>query len=208
MEFFVVAVITAGVIALAGRLPDPRKVKRELARSRIDSIQSLGDGAPAAVRGTVALVEPAQTVRSPLSQRNCVYWLVVFDEVGIGGDFHELGRIERGESFLLRSDAGTARVVPDHPRVALPGKVYVRPILQPGPLAPLARQAGIKRHNWSTSMLRATEYVLEAGMFVTISGWATREPDPEATTAVSGYREQLPMRPVISGTRDARLLIG
>lgn len=208
MEFLVVAAITAGVIALAGRLPDPRKVKRELARARIDSIQSLGDGTPATVRGTVALVEAAQTVRSPLTQRECVYWLVVFDEVGIGGDYHELGRIERGVAFLLRSDAGTARVVPDHPRVALPGKVYVRPILQPGPLGPLARQAGIKRHNWSTSTLRATEYVLAPGMFVTISGWATREPDPEATVAVSGYREQLPMRPVLSGTRDARLLIG
>ena len=208
VEFLVVAAITAGVIGLVGRLPDPRKVKRELARARVQTISSLADGKPAAVRGTVALVEPAAVVVSPLTQRPCVYWLVVFDEVGIAGDFHELGRLERGVPFLLRSETGTARVVPDRPRIALPGRSFAQPILQAGPLRVLAREARAKRHNWNTSLLRATEYVLEAGAFVTVSGWATREPDPDAAAAVAGYREQLPTRPVLSGTRRAKLLIG
>lgn len=200
--------ITASVIGLVGRLPDPRKVKRELARARVQTIDSLGDGKPAAVRGTVAVVEPGALVRSPLTNRECVYCLVVFDEVGVGGDYHELGRIERGVPFLLRSETGSARVVPDRPRVALPGHAISRPITDPGVLAPLAREACRKRYNYNTSWLRATEYVLEPGAFVTISGWATREPDPEASVAVSGYREQLPTRPVLSGTRRAKLLIG
>jgi hypothetical protein len=203
----IVLAVTAGVIGLVGGLPDARKVKRELARARIQSISSLVDGSPAAVRGTVALIEPGNIATSPLSHRRCVYWLVVFDEVGVGGDYHELGRTEGGVPFLLRSDKGTARVVPDRPRLGLVGQTFSRPILQPGPLAPLARTV-CKRHNYPTSWLRATEYVVEPDAFITICGWATREPDPEASESVTGYREQLPTRPVISGSRGAKLLIG
>lgn len=207
MELVLVAAITAGVIGLVGRLPDPRKVKRELARARVEPISALAEGKTVAVRGTVALTEPSAFVEAPLIGRRCVYWLVVFDEVGTGGDFRELGRAEGGVPFLLRSDRGTARVVPDRARIALPGHVYLRPVMRPGELAELARQV-CKPYNYPTSLLRATAYALEAGAFVTIRGWCTREPDPEASVSVSGYREQLPTRPVISGTRRAKLLVG
>lgn len=207
MELVIVAAITAGVIGLVGRLPDPRKVKRELARARVVPIATLVDGRTAAVRGTVALSEPTAFVEAPLIKRRCVYWLVIFDEVGVGGDFRELGRAEGGVPFLLRSEQGTARVVPGRARIALPGQVFQRPVMQPGVLGELARDV-CKPYNYPTSMLRATVYALEAGALVTIVGWCTREPDPEASENVSGYREQLPTRPVISGTRRAKLLIG
>jgi hypothetical protein len=207
VALFLVLAITAGVIGLAGRLPDARKVKRELARARVQSINSLVDGSAVAVRGTVAISEPAGVTTSPLTQRRCVYWLVVFDEVGVGGDYHELGRTDGGVPFLLRSDSGTARVVPDHPRLGLAGEAFSQPILQSGRISQLAKGV-CKRHNWPTSWLRATEYVVEPDAFVTVSGWCTREPDPEASESVSGYREQLPTRPVISGSRRAKLLIG
>jgi hypothetical protein len=203
----IVLAVTAGVIGLVGRLPDARKVKRDLARARVQSIASLGDGAPAAVRGTTAPIAGEALVTSPLSNRTCMYWLVVFDEVGVGGDYHELGRIEGGVPFLLRSDTGTARVVPDKPRVALPSNVYMRPVAAPGKLGDLAR-GNTKPPNHRTTWLRATEYVLVADTLVTICGWSTREPDPEASKNVSGYREQLPTRPVISGSRNAKLMIG
>jgi hypothetical protein len=208
VEFLIVAAITAGVIGLVGGLPDARKVKRELARARIQAIASLADGTHAAARGTVAPIDADATVTAPLTQRKGVYWLVVFDEVGVGGDYRELGRLERGVPFLLQSGSGTARVVADRPRVALPGRVFTRPVLQPGAVGELLRTAGAKRPNHATSSLRATEYVIEVGGIITVSGWATREPDPEASESVSGYREQLPTRPVISGTRRAKLLIG
>lgn len=207
MELVIVAAITAGVIGLVGRLPDPRKVKRELARARIEAIAALTDGRTVAVRGTVSLSEPTAVVEAPLTGLPCVYWLVVFDEVGTGGDFRELGRASGGVPFLLRSEQGTARVVPDGARVALPGQVFVRPVTQPGMLDALAREVCVP-YNYATSTLRASMYVLEAGAFVTIRGWCTREPDPEASASISGYREQLPTRPVISGTRRAKLLIG
>ncbi|HEY5945260.1 MAG TPA: hypothetical protein VIV40_07210 [Kofleriaceae bacterium] len=206
MGLVIVLAITATVIGLVGQLPDPRKVKRELARARIQSINSLVDGKPAAVRGTIATVEDA-IVHAPLSNRRCVYSLVVFDEVGVGGDYVELGRLERGLPFLLRSDHGTARVVPDGARLAIYGDVTTQPIIADTPMSRLARSV-CKRHNYATSWLRATEYVLEPDAFVTISGWCTREPDPEAAEDVTGYREQLPTRPVISGSRGAKLMIG
>jgi hypothetical protein len=203
-----VAAITSGVLLLVGGLPDARKVKRELARARIQRIDTLGDGEKAAIRGTVTPIVTEGTVTSPLTQREGVYWLVVFEEVGAGGDYRELGRSERGVPFLLCSDAGTARVVLDRPRVALPGRTITRPVLEPGAIGELLRSAGGKRPNHATSSLRATEYVLDVGAFITVSGWATREPNPEASDSVSGYREQLPTRPVISGTRRAKLMIG
>lgn len=206
MGLVIVLAITATVIGLVGQLPDPRKVKRELARARIQSINSLVDGKPAAVRGTIATVEDA-IVHAPLSNRRCVYSLVVFDEVGVGGDYVELGRLERGLPFLLRSDHGTARVVPDGARLAIYGDVTTQPIIADTPMSRLACSV-CKRHNYATSWLRATEYVLEPDAFVTISGWCTREPDPEAAEDVTGYREQLPTRPVISGSRGAKLMIG
>ena len=207
MEFLIVAAITGTVIGLVGRIPDPRKVKRELARARIQSIESLGDGKPAAVRGTVAFIDPKAFVVAPWTQQRCVYWLLVFDEVGVGGDFHELGRTDGGVPFLLQSEHGTARVVPDRPRIALPGQAVLRPITQAGELMRLGG-AKLKRYNYDTSYLRVTVYALAADTFVTIKGWCTHEPNPEATGEVSGYREQLPTRPVISGTRRAKLLIG
>ena len=127
-----VLAITAGVIGLVGSLPDARRVKRELARARIQSINSLVDGSAAAVRGTVALADPTGITTSPLTRRRCVYWLVVFDEVGTGGDFHELGRTDTGVPFLLRSETGTARVGPDRPRLGLAGESFSQPISQPG----------------------------------------------------------------------------
>lgn len=207
MEFVLVVAITAGIIGLVGRLPDPRKVKRELARTNVQPIDSLADGKAATVRGTVEPIDPDALLVSPLTGQRCVYWLVVFDEVGVGGDFAELGRVEEGTPFLLRSDAGTARVVPDRPRVSIPSRAFSRPIMYAQELTQIAR-GKLKRPNYSTSWLRATVYALEPGAFVTIRGWCTREPDPQASEQVSGYREQLPTRPVLSGSRRVRMLIG
>jgi len=202
-----IAGLTASVIALVGRIPDPRKVKRELASAKVQSIESLVDGKPAAVRGTIALTEETAFVESPWTRQKCVYYLVLFEEVGVAGDYRELGRLDGGVPFLLRSDHGTARVVPDSPRLAIHGQSYSRPITAAHDLMLLAR-GKLKRANYATSYLRMTVYALEPDAFVTIKGWCTREPDPEAAEDVSGYREQLPTRPVISGTRRNKLLIG
>lgn len=207
MGLVLVLVVTAGVIGLVGGLPDPRKVKRELARARLQSISSLVDGKAAAVRGTVEQITVETAVMSPLTHRRCVYSLVVFDEVGVGGDHRELGRLESCVPFLLRSEHGTARIVPNGARVALHGNSRSQPVTYLDGLWSIARSV-CKQPNYPTSWLRATEYMIAEGDELTIAGWCTREPLPEASDAVSGYRDQLPTRPVISGSRRAKLLIG
>jgi hypothetical protein len=44
-------------------------------------------------------------------------------------------------------------------------------------------------------------------MTIVVDGWCAREPDPSATEAVTGYRDQLPTRPVISGTKRAPVVM-
>jgi hypothetical protein len=113
----------------------------------------------------------------------------------------------------VKSENAVARVVPDGSRVGVPGHEYMNPITalrHPAydALTRLAASACKRKPNYQTSWLRATEYIVFVGMPVTVIGWCTREPDPDAAAEVSGYRAQLPTRPVMSGTRRGRMLIG
>jgi hypothetical protein len=213
VELAILLAITATVIGLAGRLPERSRVKRELGAAKIQRIDGLRDGTKVAIRGAVALARSGEQLVAPLTGRNCVYWLVTFDEVGVGGDYVELGRAEQGKPFLLRGENAVARIVPDHPRVAVPGTAQMQPITalrgQPyDAMTRLAKTACKRKPNYPTSWLRATEYIVSAGMPVTVIGWCTLEPDPDAASNVSGYRADTPTRPVLSGSRRARMLIG
>ena len=214
MELVVLLALTFGVIGLAGRLPEARRVKRELARTPRQSLDALEEGQTAIVHGRVRRVDDQTQLTAPISGRPCVFWCVTFEEVGIAGDFRELGRTDAGCPFLLEGRGATARVVPDGPRIALPGQVTLRPAalldqqLTNDSVLRLARSVCKRPTYPQTSMLRATEFIVAPGMDVTIKGYCTREPDPTAAEDVTGYRTELPTRPVISGTRRVRLLIG
>jgi hypothetical protein len=58
-----------------------------------------------------------------------------------------------------------------------------------------------------SSSLRVTEYAVLPGMEVVVRGHCVREPDPGAPADVTGYRTELPTRPVVSGTRRSPLLL-
>lgn len=88
-----------------------------------------------------------------------------------------------GNPFNLRDLSGVARIVPIDARLAVPA---VRQEAEGGVI----------------------EYAILPGSTVTIVGWCTFEPDPDAVAEVTGYRKELPTRPVVSGTRRQRLLIG
>lgn len=212
MELVIALALTLAIIGLAGRLPDERRVRRELARQRVQSIDTLADGSAAVVRGVV--VADGEPLVAPISGRRCVLWLVTFEELGIAADHRELGRAEEARPFLLVSATGTARVVPDRPRFALPAEVVVVPTAHlddpriDDPVIRLARSVCKRPHHPRSSSLRVTEYVLEPSTQITVKGFCTREPDPVASEEVTGYRAASPMRPVISGTRDVPLLIG
>jgi hypothetical protein len=66
-----------------------------------------------------------------------------------------------------------------------------------------------KKANYPTSsVLRITEYAVLPGALVTVIGFCTFEPNPDAAHDVTGYRTALPTRAVISGSRRRPLLIG
>lgn len=199
IELFVVLAVTTAVIGLAGTLPDRRRVKRLLGAAQVQLIETLKDGGSAVVRGEVvadALVE------APLTKRDCVYWLLTYDEVGTGGDYRELGRVDGGKPFGLRDATGDARIVAQNPRVAVPPVETMRSDFAQLP-------AGCKKPNYPhSSVLRITEYAVLPGSLVTVMGFCTFEPNPDAARDVTGYRTALPTRPVISGSRRRPLLIG
>lgn len=206
----VIGVAGAAVLALKRRV-DPTKLA--LAKVKPTPRAAMIDGSLVVVRGTVGLVDPGADLTSPISRRQCVYWLVTFDELGIGGDFAELGRMDQGRPFLVTSEIGVTRIVVEHARVAVPGSVslyHMRDLDNSW-----YNDAGIrlarsvcKRPNYpNTSSLRVTEYVVEPDMAVTIQGYCTHEPDPQGADDVTGYRADVPMRPVLSGTKRSPLLL-
>lgn len=205
--------ITGAIIGLAGRLPEARKIRRELARAKLHAADRLPDNELVTIRGTVALGAPGADLSSPILRRTCVYWLVTFDEVGVGGDYVELGRSEQGRPFLVQSMTATVRVVPDHIRVAVPGHVRLfamSDLLQPGdhePALRLARRVCRRPNHPFATTLRVTEYVVAPQLEVTVKGWCTHEPDPDASESVTGYRSELPSRAVLSGTQTKPLLL-
>lgn len=198
--------------------PDEAKVRKLLQRARdrgeIVPIDQLADGTVAAIRARVAT--GGDELRAPLTGRPCVYWRIVIDEVG-AKDFVELGRNEQGVPFLVRSDAGVMRVVPERARIAvvphqvttqMPAALHERSRNAHGdPLVDLARRTIRNWPNHYTTTLRVREYAITAGAVLTMSGFVTLEANPDGAAGVQGYRADLPMRPVMSGSRRARLLI-
>jgi len=207
----------AGVAYMLDRMqaPDAVKVRKILARARIVPIDKTEDGAIAVVRGTVAPLDGE--LIAPISGRRCVCWLVVFDEVG-SPDFVELGRSQEVVPFLVRSAEGTARVVPERAvlgpmplirSMPMPLALHSPPGLHhPDPVIELALRICTLRPNHLSTQLRATEYAIAIDAEVTVQGHVAHEADPDGAAGVVGYRNALPIRPVLSGSRRRGLLIG
>ncbi len=215
----VISLAIAGFAIALDKLapPDEAKVRKLLARMRPEVIEKLADGKAAAIRGRVAVADDGE-LRAPLSGRPCVYWRIVIDEVG-AKDFVQLGHQEQGVPFLVTSDAGTARVIPERARVAvkpyevstqMPSALHHERTVgtHPDPLVALAQQIIKHKPNHWTTTLRVREYAITAGQPIIVSGFVTLEANPDGARDVQGYRADLPMRPVISGSRRVRLLIG
>jgi hypothetical protein len=217
----IISAAIAGFALMLDRLspPDAERVRRILAQARISRIADVRDDNHAVVRGTVAVCD-GNVLVSPLTVQRCVAWLVVFDEVG-AKDWVELGRAQDGVPFLLRSADGTARVIPEPAMLATKATLYERPmppqlyarnaivrgnIEIPDRITELARRV-CRPPNHMTTTLRATEYAVFVDATITVGGHVARETDPDAAAEVTGYRNALPTRPVLSGARRAPLLI-
>ena len=165
VELVVLLALTMGVVGLAGRLPEQRAVKRDLARRRLDSIGTLSDGKEVTLRGTVCVADAELT--APETGRRCVYWRVTR-----GG-----AQTQQGVPFELDTAEGRIRVVAIAPRLGVHAE--------------------------------GGEQVVAVGAEVTLHGICTFEPDPTRDDLDGMYRGgKRPTRPVISGSRKVRLLIG
>lgn len=216
----VVALIVGGTLAFTRN--EVKQVARKLAQIRRTAIAALPDEKFAAARGAVTQVEDELLV-APLSGRRCVFWFVLFEEVG--ADAEELGRAQQGQPFLLVADKHAVRVVPSHalrPAITVKqstskisaqhfylearmGRDWTDPVM--ARLGQLAL-AVCRSPNHAGTLLRVSEYVVAPGDTITVVGWVTREPDPTAAEDVTGYRSAPPTRPVLSGTKRKKLMIG
>ena len=181
---------------------------RELARAPRTQIADIPDGAARKIAGTIELEEAP--IRSPLTGTACSVWAITVEEVGMG-DSVLRGAKCQGIPFRLRDPSGVARVIPDGARLGGNGRAfnYLPGALLIGYERELFAELGIKLNYPTTSSLRFTERIIAPGADVTVYGHCQREPDRSAMDAdVSGYRGDVPTRPVLSSTRRAPLLIG
>jgi hypothetical protein len=207
-----VGIAIAIAAALSARPRDERKyVAKRLRDREPTAIRGVAEGRDAVIAGSVVLVEPERFVIAPISGKACVFWMVLFDEVG-AGDWRRIGRGAAGCEFLVEDETATARVVPGHAEVDLPGQAVSRPcthwdLPSADIVVQLARRVCKPPNHPYQTALRATEHIVVAGARVVVGGACSREPDPRATEAVTGYRDQLPTRPVLSGSRRTPLVI-
>ena len=186
-----------------------KPVRTQLERARSIDIARCTDGERQRVTG---VAEGPTSLVSPITGRPCMYWMVTIDEVG-HGDWVERGVADQGVSFFLRDPSGLARVVPAGARcdlVATSSMFASTGSLLPGPLA-LFQQLKIELNYPQLSKLRFNERIVTTGTRISVLGHNQHEPMQEASATdvdASGYRGDLPMRPVFSSSRRKPLLIG
>lgn len=192
--------------------PRPRHgaaVMRELVRAPRTQISDIPDGAARKIGGRIELEDAP--IRSPLTGTECSVWAVTIEELGGLGDAVLRGAKCQGVPFRLRDGSGVARVIPDGARLGTTGQSfhYLPGALLIGYERELFAELKIKLNYPTGSNLRFTERLIAPAAEVTIYGYCQREPDRGAMDAdVSGYRGDVPTRPVLSSTRRAPLLIG
>ncbi len=183
--------------------------QRELVRIPTTRIVDVPDGARRKVSGVIVLQD--EPLRSPLTQTLCCAWTILIAEVGARESVSR-GSRTRGVPFILRDDSGDARVYPEGARLAVLGNrpIEYRPGAQPrGYEGELYRELGIRLNYPEGSGVRFTEYLIPPGAKVSVCGYCQREPDRERVDAdVTGYRGDVPTRPVFSSTKRALLVIG
>lgn len=170
---------------------------------------ALPDGEVGAIAGRAVLAEAAAILgpdRTP-----CVFLRMRCDEVGV--EAVERGRAQWFVPFLIETPDGRARVIPDARMViVLPARTYTVPRSgAPASIPPEVAAFGYQHTALfaypSTAMVVRVELVA-VGAPVAVRAACHREPDPDAQAAVTGYREALPTRPVLAGSRFRRLVLG
>jgi hypothetical protein len=205
------------LVASYWEITDPealKRTRRALRRARRVSIAEAPEGEVIRIDGRVA---KGETVEAPLSGRLCVYYSITVDEPD--GD-HPFPRAREtgGVAFTIDDGTGRAIVDPEGARIIECGSTRSGTIEEP-----TAREAAfLERHGISLVYERDDrkrlikplwyrEHVSEIGDSIAVMCQPRREPDRDAASRSTVYREPPPpdlyvsgssARPILLSTRD------
>ncbi len=187
------------------------RVWQRIAAQKVVPIGSVVDGERSCILG---VAESLGTMRAPMTNQPCAGWFISIEETGLA-DRRFAGAIACYGEMLVRDDSGTALVVFENARFALPPSMMED---WPSGMAAYPRWTATARDAFerskarlnypSSSGVRFCEHAVPHGAHVYVYGHAQREPDRGRIDAdVTGYRGDAPTRPVFSGTRKIPLMI-
>lgn len=202
MEFIVLLSVIVGSSVLMRFRSGVGREGRRLRSAKTYSITEFPTGSQAKVVGTLRRLDSELT--APLSGRVCVFYRVTIwvKDSALGEGWQVAMEDEDGVDFGL--DDGTGRAIidtraakfvtePDHGRVS---GSYERPSARVTNY--LKEKPELKDALRWRRKLRYQEAALEFGDTVSIFGFGTQEPDPDAASA--GYREMAATRLRMRGT--------
>lgn len=206
------AAIVVLFIAVVGQMWSERaRLKKALRSAPRVAIRELPEGTPARIVGTVAA---QATLRAPLTGRTCVAYVAQVEElVSSGKTSSWRGRIHEVRHVPFTVDDGTGRAIVDPGQAKL--LVEMDSTTRSGTFddATPVEEDFLRRHNMGSQgwffnkTLRYLEGVIEPGERVAVLGRAVREPDPDAAGAVTGYRDALPTRVRVGGSKDHPIIV-
>lgn len=190
MDLLLLTLGTAGgITGLLVYSSDRVQLRLRFRKFKVADLAKLPENHRAKIVGTV--VYTPQTLRSPLTGRQCVCYQIIADTYG-GGVANEFFAVP----FLV--DDGTGRALVD------PARGLVRVLESYDHRVPLddagteAEQAFLERYRLSSSAgaagFRFREGIIQAGDRVEVIGAGVHEPDPEAVGVERGYRDLPSMR--------------
>lgn len=202
-------IVIAGVVfafGLAGLLwyySENERVKRALREAKKYSIEEFPDGTQGKIVGRVQFL--GEPLTAPLSGRPCAFYSIRVEEYqsnGNSGSWYEIITDEKGIDFAMSDGTGQAIIHTEAAKTVLSEDHQTKSGTLNDPTA--AERAYLESHavegkGWVfNKSLRYSEGVLEADEMVSVFGYGSKEPDPDAAPA--GYRDMAPMRLRISGS--------
>lgn len=209
-SFLFAIVFVAGALFVITHFSERERTKRALRDATQYAVGEFPDGAQGKVVGKVQLL--GEPILAPLSGRSCVYYSIRVEEYrnnGTTGNWYQLLADEEGVNFAVDDETGSAVVHVEAAKIVLSEDHSTTS--SSSDLPNEVERAFLDRHSkkgedWvSSKTLRYVEAVIEPGETVSVFGYGSQEPDPNA--APTGYRDIPPMRVRISGSKSRPAII-
>ncbi|HVV83013.1 MAG TPA: GIDE domain-containing protein [Kofleriaceae bacterium] len=211
MPILAVAIVVLFIVVVVRAWSSRAKLARQLRDAPASTIAALPEGESARVVGTVV---GEATLIAPLTGRRCVAYVAQVEQrVSTGKTTYWKGLIDEVRHHPFTIDDGTGKAIIDPGQAKL--LIEMDSTSRSGTFddATPAESEFLARHQidskgwFLNKSLRYLEGVIEPGERVAVLGRAVREPDPEAARDATGYRDALPTRVRIGGSKDQPILV-